>query len=699
MKNLSRDGLKKTMTKAKALLERYYRTVPIYRLSGRDKLTALSLTLFFFLLYLYTCSHGVNIAGDSPEIIATSYSLGIVHQPGYPLCTMIGYLFSHIPIGSVAFRVNFLSVLFHSLALLFLFLALLKMVRRPTVAAIAVSALGFSHLFWFYSQIAEVFPFNDFFAVLLIFVAVMVRERWVGGDTRGSRRLFLLLAFLCGLSLTNHHTILLIYPGLLLFTIYPLLSVIKRPKFLLLSLLLFILGLTPYIYLPLRAAQNPYLNFGDPSTFSSFISSATRSYYGSATLWRGPTASHRLDLVFDFFNNLGLQVYLYGMVLGAIGVFRAARKRFGDFLPLLTAFFFAGIVFPLMANVRLRGIFDVSTIERFYLLPTIIFVYFIGFGAAAVVDWVKGLISSLRAREDLKRGLSWVVVLLVALPFLLPTWTKSAEVNLKYDVLGEVYIDDLVSSVEEGSLIFVQGDVPIELMGYYETVVEDRKEVILLTYSFLLNGWYIDTVRKYYPDLKLPTKDEIPEFTTDYSLALTSWLVNYIMQNNPQIPSFHILTRVPEIRRTNVMIPWGITFKLPLPGEEIDMDDYYASQVEYWKGFDSSGLDVSFYTDNRREVEVTSFISQYPRETGAFIAENLDPQQALYYYSLAYDIAPAADYLKEIADLYLQMGQPAKAYPYLQAYVDAGSTYDPDVWRALIDLENILAGTGGGDGQ
>jgi len=39
--------------------------------------------------------------------------LGVAHEPGYPLFTMLGHLFSCLSVGSIPFRVNLLSVICH----------------------------------------------------------------------------------------------------------------------------------------------------------------------------------------------------------------------------------------------------------------------------------------------------------------------------------------------------------------------------------------------------------------------------------------------------------------------------------------------------------------------------------------------------------------------------------------------------------
>jgi len=524
----------------KQRLERwYYRATPFY-LSRKDWIAGVLLTLFFFSLYLFTCSHGPNIAGDSPELIGASYSLGVPHPPGYPLYTMLGYLFTHLPLGSIAFRANLSSVVYHSLCLFLFFVIAVKISRNRAAAAISTVALGLSPLFWFYSLLAEVFPLNDLFIVLLLLVALRTRDKWLEGEGEKSLRSFVILAFFCGLSLCNHHTILLLFPALALFVLYPLLDCIKRPRYLLASAASFVLGLLPYVYLPVRASSQPYINFQDPSTLKNFINVLTRQYYGTSRLWKGPAAEHRLDLVFEFLKTLGKQVHFWGFALGILGFIYLARKRKGDFYPLFTALLFSGILFPLMANVKINSVFQVATLERFFLMPLLISSLFTACGAAAILEWLGRKVSLLKVREDIARGLLWVLPLVLALPFLLPATTTVEKVSLNYDPLGNSYLQNLMDSVEEGSVVLLQGDMHIHLMEYYKTCVEPAKKIYILMEPFLPNDWYVETIRKWYPDLDYPHPAAVYHTKQTTVTEFKANFVRYLVEHNPQVPAFYI---------------------------------------------------------------------------------------------------------------------------------------------------------------
>jgi len=74
------------------------------------KIAAAFAFLVPLLVYLRTLTPTVPF-WDSGEFIATSFILGLPHPPGNPVYTMLGRVMSLIPIGSVAWKVNFMSAL------------------------------------------------------------------------------------------------------------------------------------------------------------------------------------------------------------------------------------------------------------------------------------------------------------------------------------------------------------------------------------------------------------------------------------------------------------------------------------------------------------------------------------------------------------------------------------------------------------
>jgi hypothetical protein len=189
-----------------------------------------------FLVYFLTLTPELD-TGDAGELTTALYSLGAAHPPGYPLYTMLGKIFTYIPIGSVAYRVNLMSAFFGASTIFFFFLFIFRLLHRVQCSAqqevrsespfamrdrfiaLAGSLLfAFSLTMWEQSIQGELYSLNAFFAPLLLLSALVWQEN-VFSSLRSGRpsyadKYILLLMILIGLAFTNHLLLLGYIPPL-----------------------------------------------------------------------------------------------------------------------------------------------------------------------------------------------------------------------------------------------------------------------------------------------------------------------------------------------------------------------------------------------------------------------------------------------------------------------------------------------------
>src|SRR6186997_2188516 len=79
---------------------------------------------------------------------AQSSRLGILHPTGYPLYSLIGTLFSLIPVGSMAYGANLLSAVAAAGAVAVMVLIAVRLGVRPVLAFAAGLALAFTGTIW-----------------------------------------------------------------------------------------------------------------------------------------------------------------------------------------------------------------------------------------------------------------------------------------------------------------------------------------------------------------------------------------------------------------------------------------------------------------------------------------------------------------------------------------------------------------------
>lgn len=321
--------------------------------------------------YVWTLAPTVTF-WDAGEFIAAANSLGIPHPPGTPLFILMTHVWGLLlPVGEYAWRTNLFSAILSAAGAGFWFLVAHETLRRATAdtaasaaaivrfgGAAAAAVIGaFAFTTWQNSNETEVYMV----ATLTIAATAWVALRWRAwrGSPRAAR-LLLLMVYLLGVSIGNHLLALLAGPGLLAFLVTELrqhpatdaetrrrewaevavvagvwalligmglgnsslimlggvafagaLTLAVRGRalgFALVTLAVALVGITPYLYLFLRAAQGPMINEADPSTWEALLDVIRRAQYPVRTPFDNPTQLHGLGNSGRSLEIIGLQL-------------------------------------------------------------------------------------------------------------------------------------------------------------------------------------------------------------------------------------------------------------------------------------------------------------------------------------------------------------------------------------------------------
>lgn len=185
--------------------------------------------------------------------------LAIPHPTGYPLYVLLGKAFSLIPIGSLGFRAELLSAVAASAAAGTTVLIAARLGIRPVIAIAAGLSLAFTGELWLEAT------FSEMNSLHLLLMATVIHRALAWRAERRDRDL-LLGALLGGLSLSNHVLAVTVVPIVILFVLVDARSRLReRPILLVQAAGLTLLGLMPYLFIPIRAL------FGPPEIYARFL--------------------------------------------------------------------------------------------------------------------------------------------------------------------------------------------------------------------------------------------------------------------------------------------------------------------------------------------------------------------------------------------------------------------------------------------
>jgi len=428
--------------------------------------------LISFIVYLKTLAPTVYWA-DSGELIIGAYTLGILHPSGYPTYTVLSHLFTYLPFGTVAFRVNLMSAFFAALTVLLVFWICYKLTKSNLASFLVSLFLAFSSVFWSQAVIAEVYTLHAFFMALNLLILLHWKE------TNGNKWIYL-FCFTYGLSLTHHITSIFFIPGFLYFILFKkdfnLNRSIVRFKNILIGIVLFILGLIPYLYLIIRSKMDPVLDFGNPENLSNFLYHVTGKQYSFVMFEPNWSIFSSIDLIG------WLSLFLL-LILAIYGFYNIRRR---DIKITFLLILFVNIVFNFFYNIP--DIFP-------YFIPSII---------------ILVIFSAIGLKKLLSLELRHFFLIFIVLISLFVFIDNYQENNLSDFWLPEVHGNNVFDTIQEDDAILINDDNALLQVLWYLKIVEGKGRDIRVIHKGLLPlTWYQKQIEEEFLEL------EFSDFTVE----------------------------------------------------------------------------------------------------------------------------------------------------------------------------------------
>lgn len=452
----------------------------------------LSLLLAFssLILYLFTLSPTINF-GDSPELISSAYTLGITHPPGYPLYSLSAKLFTYIPwIDSVAQKVNFASAFFSAVSIFFIALIIASSGKTYSLEGATISALFLmaSPTLWSQSVISEVYALNLFLFTLLLYLSFLW---WKSAD----KRYLFAATFIYGLGLANHHTLVAFMPVLLAFIFAGKRTSLIDLNRIIYLCILFILGFSVYIYLPLRAMQSTPMNWGDPQTVNRFLDVILRRQFPTID---APFTMQTASMQIAYYSKALLREFTpSAMPIAIWGCIRIYKLGAAPFLFLLALFTIHGIgtLFFLNPSTEL----NYANVNVMMLPSYAIFAIWIGWGIKELAETLSNKIQG--------KGLALPLIIIFGFFAIykgIDSFKKNDE-SSNYFAID--YGSNIFSSMDKNGVIFVESDTALFPLWYLQFVEGKRTDVAVMDVDFLMLPWFKGQIKERYKNIEINVED------------------------------------------------------------------------------------------------------------------------------------------------------------------------------------------------
>ncbi|MBP7792204.1 MAG: DUF2723 domain-containing protein [Candidatus Goldbacteria bacterium] len=414
--------------------------------------------------------------GDSGEIVTAVWTLGIGHPPGYPLYTLTGKIFSLIPLGDIAYRINLFSVFLSLLVFAFLFLNIIFFISLISksenknlvyfVALIISLFYVFSETFWFESINAKGGVYV--FAQLIVLLSFFSFFKFI--STKKIKYCYLSL-YLCGFLIPSHNSTALLAILIIILNLY--FAQKSGDKFLIIKLLSFFVFsfLTSYLFLFIRVKGNPVFVWSGINGCREVLEHILRKRYSSDVQISLPVIKFRLYNYFILF----IKNYNIIIILFFTGLYYTYTKNKNVFF-ILSVFFVINTVLLILGIETSTG-FNLSSLTTislyisrgFYLINDLLPITISACGLFFLFDLLN---------DKYKINTTFMCVIFLFFPFIM-IFNNYELNNQSKKFLGYDHPINIMNSLNKGNILFSRNDCPSFNILYVKYVKNKYRDYVV----------------------------------------------------------------------------------------------------------------------------------------------------------------------------------------------------------------------------
>jgi len=473
---------------------------PIPQISPRFLATGIAVTaLISGLVYGVTLSPTVT-GEDSGELIAAAYTLGIPHPPGYPIwCLTAHAAIKLIPFGEIAWRVNLVSALFGVLTACTVTAMVMRLTANLVAGVTGGLSFAFAHEVWEQATIAEVYTQFAFFFALTLYLAL----RW--RDTGQPIKLYG-MAFAAGLGVVAHGLMLLPFPMFVAAALWPRSREWPTLRQLSLGTIAFVAPFIILLYLPIRSAADPAMDWGNPEAFAAFWDVLTRAQYESILVGNTRSVSEFFGQVHFFWIEF-YAVQPMAIALAGAGMVFYLRRDIG--YALIALFLLSSIGAILLTNFPLE--LPDTWVNTPYWIPA----YVVAAVWTGIIVGVFGAyVSNPKLRGALVMG---TASFMVGLPLYMNTAEAIDRSDNRYVY---EYAENALMTLPTDAIYVGGGDHTLFPLIYMQVVEKQRPDATIVNPYGYFDMQRIDGLNEAFPE---ETTKILP--SEESELAMVSWMV------------------------------------------------------------------------------------------------------------------------------------------------------------------------------
>lgn len=533
-----------------------------------------------FSLYMLTLAPSVTFF-DSGEFLTATASLGSAHSPGYPLFLMYAKPFTWIPLGNIAFRINLATAFSSSLACLAVYLLTLKLLQNEqltenerfsrfavkTSGLAAALSFSFTPRLWLQSNHDKPYPLLAFISAVIFYLLLTWRDHYKNGDERPAY--VYVCTFLAGLSMALHQSVVLLLPAWFLLIVLVDWRMVTRVKELVLATAFAMFGFSVNLYLPIRATQEPLLNWGDPKTSTQFLWHFLRKGY--------PTDPHSRDFALLWaqikafnvpheFTWLGAGLVLFAIVC----LWRKQRAIVVSYL--------AGVATFLLV---IAGYFNalpdlIFLTEEFFTPLYLLSAVLVGIGLFNVLRFA--IRNATLPERFSPKVYSLVAIMLLSLPVSLCT-VNYYENDQHNNYIAFDYATNSLRSLPQDAVMFTWGDSGAFPLWYLQGIERMREDLDLPHTPHIVFDWYLDSMPRIFKDSNL-RKYDIQSAAPETSLRIA---ITDLIDQRPVYIDFS--TRYSVTFNDFIPVQKGIIYRIRRVSEPGGLPD-----ISVWENYNNRGI-------------------------------------------------------------------------------------------------------------